>query len=90
NPDTLTLTVYRLPLNELTPQAQDLEPEINYRYHPRLIAGILCRAYEKTDTETFNPTGGQKYSDIWHRFIEEVKKDNLVTDYVDTSYRVDF
>ncbi|KJU83827.1 hypothetical protein MBAV_003987 [Candidatus Magnetobacterium bavaricum] len=87
--DTLRLTVYRLPINELTPTAQDLEPEVNYRYHPRLIAGILCRAYEKTDTETFNPTGGQKYNDIWHRFIEDVKKDTLVNDYVDTCYRAE-
>ncbi|MBF0316789.1 MAG: hypothetical protein HQL04_01320 [Nitrospirae bacterium] len=87
--DTMRLTVYRLPISELTPNAQDLEPEINYRYHPRLIAGILCRAYEKTDTETFNPAGGQKYADIWHRFIEDVKKDTLVNDYVDTCYRAE-
>ncbi|MBF0337074.1 MAG: hypothetical protein HQL05_04510 [Nitrospirae bacterium] len=87
--DTMRLTVYRLPINDLSPTAQEAEPELNYRYHPKLIAGIICRAYEKTDTETFNPTGGQKYADIWNRFIEEVKKDTLVADYADTCYRIE-
>ncbi|MBF0345270.1 MAG: hypothetical protein HQL06_13705 [Nitrospirae bacterium] len=87
--DTLRLTVYRLPLNELSPSTQDAEPEINYRHHSKLIHGILCRAYEKSDSETFNPNGSQKYADIWHRYIEEVKKDTLVAGYIDNCYRAE-
>lgn len=47
--DTLRLQVYRLPLVSLT---DDLEPEIAFRLHIRLVDWMEFRAYSKKDSET--------------------------------------
>lgn len=50
--DVLYLAVKRLPKCEMS-GAED-EPEIHPRHHIHLLDGMLARAYQKRDTETYN------------------------------------
>lgn len=50
--DTLRLHVFRLPLALL--DDDDLEPEIAYRLHIRLVDWMEHRAYSKKDAETYD------------------------------------
>lgn len=50
---TLRLTVVRLPLREME-SASD-EPEILARHHRKLVYWMMKLAYEKQDSETFDP-----------------------------------
>lgn len=51
--DTLKLTVYRLPLQDME-ETTDV-PEIRAERHYELLDGMLARAYLKNDAETYNP-----------------------------------
>jgi len=50
--DTLYLSVWRLPLVDMT---IDLSPEINPEYHESLLEWVAFRAYQMRDEETYNP-----------------------------------
>lgn len=57
--DTLLLSVYRYPLNDLSLTSGTLE--IPEEYHFGLVHGICALAYQKQDSETYNPSKGN-----WH------------------------
>lgn len=76
--ETLDLTVYRLPLVELdaTDALNDV-PEINAKYHRKLVLGILAKAYRKKDSETRNDKLEAFYEQVWQANIEKIKIANL-------------
>lgn len=72
--DTINLTVHRLPLVDLdwaTDQAD--EPEIPSTYHDLLYPGILYRAYDKRDVDTYDPQKSAENLTKWLASIEELK-----------------
>jgi hypothetical protein len=81
NDDTLRLTVYRLPLSELSASKTDEAPEVGRRYHRRLIDGVLARAYEKTDAETYDPDRAEKHLELWLKCIEDVRMERVRAEY---------
>jgi hypothetical protein len=81
NDDTLRLTVYRLPLSELSASKTDAQPEVARRFHRRLIDGVLARAYEKTDAETYDPDRAEKHLELWLKSIEDVRTERVRAEY---------
>lgn len=72
--DQINLTVHRLPLVDLdwdTDQA--VEPEILSTYHDLLYPGILYRAYDKRDVDTYDPVKSAEERTKWLASIEELK-----------------
>ena len=74
---TLFLTVYRLPLTQLTADALDAEPEIHFRHHSRLVDGILAQAYNKDDSETLDPEKAARHEKAWLKHIDEMSRARL-------------
>jgi len=74
---TLFLTVYRLPLTQLTADALDAEPEIHFRHHYRLVDGILAQAYNKDDSETLDPEKAARHEKAWLKHIDEMSRARL-------------
>lgn len=72
--DTIDLTVYRLPLNQMSVDAPDASPEIHFRHHPRLYNGIMCRAYLKDDTECLDPKKAETHLALWKLDMMEIAK----------------
>ncbi len=76
--DTLWLSVDRLPLNQLTLAAWETQsPEINFDYHTKLIDGILREAYEKNDSETYDPQAATKHRGLFQLHVAMAKKEKL-------------
>lgn len=75
NADTLLLSVYRLPLEDMTDDADT--PEINSKHHYRLLDWVLFRAYSKPDKDTEDLARAQKHE---MEFIKSfgVRQDNNV------------
>ncbi|KWT91829.1 hypothetical protein [Candidatus Magnetominusculus xianensis] len=76
--DTINLTVYRLPLSEMSTSTPGAEPEIPRRYSRTLINGILALAYEKSGSETLNTESAKTYRELWQKGIDEIKREALV------------
>lgn len=53
--DVLALECYRLPLEPLSLDDQDGEPEIHRAHHEHLIQWVLHKAFSIPDTEVFDP-----------------------------------
>ena len=63
--DTLSLTVYRLPV---APMAADTdEPEIHAKYHYRLLDWALRCAYLKNDSETLDKSKAADYQALFEQ-----------------------
>lgn len=73
----LTMTVYRLPLVQFTTENLETEPEIHFRYHYRLVDGILAQAYSKDDSETLDPEKSARHERAWLKHIEEMSRGRL-------------
>jgi hypothetical protein len=74
---TLSMTVYRLPLVQLTTENIDTEPEIHFRHHYRLVDGILAQAYSKDDSEALDPEKATRHERAWLKHIEEMSRARL-------------
>lgn len=75
--DTAYLTVYRLPLVDLSISSLSTIPEINSLYHADLIPGILKYCFEKNDEETFRPNLALKFEAQFARVIEVISQELL-------------
>jgi hypothetical protein len=65
---TATLRIYRTPLEPLSVDADQSEPEIRSVYHPRLKNWVYRCAYLKDDAETFDRN---KANDFEARFVAD-------------------
>jgi hypothetical protein len=74
---TLYLTVYRLPLTQFTAANLNLEPEIHFRHHHRLVDGILAQAYNKEDSETLDPEKAARHLKAWTTHIDEMSRGRI-------------
>ena len=72
--DTIDLTVYRLPLVQMSAATPAPTLELNFQMHPRLFNGILCRAYLKEDTETLDPEKAAKHLVLWKVDMDEMAR----------------
>lgn len=73
--DTLKLTVFRLPLSPITMAdvASDIEVPLEYQGH--LYKGMYMLAYDKHDSDTYDPKMRDRYSYEWEIFKDRVKRD---------------
>lgn len=58
---TVKLTVYRLPLVDMTADNDAAVPEIHRLHHPRLLDWVYRCALLKNDSETINPVKAAEY-----------------------------
>jgi hypothetical protein len=72
--DTIDLTVYRLPSAQMSVSALTASPEIHFKNHPRLINGILSRAYLKEDSETLDPQKAATHLVLWTKDMDEMAR----------------
>ncbi|MBF0555672.1 MAG: hypothetical protein HQK96_14170 [Nitrospirae bacterium] len=75
--DTVSLSVYRLPLAEMSTAFPNAEPELPRRYNRTLINGILALAYEKSGSDTFNHDSAKIYRDLWQKGLDEIRRESL-------------
>ncbi|MBF0487795.1 MAG: helix-turn-helix domain-containing protein [Nitrospirae bacterium] len=52
-----------------------LTPEINERHHYCLIDGVVSRAYQKNDVDTFDPNFYQLTLGKWKEYVEKIKQE---------------
>lgn len=71
--DTLGLIVYRLPLETLTNESEELEV-IDTDHQEGLLLYMQYLAYLKQDTETYNPKRSAAAKVEWKAFTAEVKQ----------------
>jgi hypothetical protein len=64
--EELALTVYRLPLEQLSEDIESGEPEISAKYHMRLLPWVYRCAYLKTDADTFDKGAADRYEAIFN------------------------
>lgn len=62
--DTIQLSVFRLPLNDITETGQELE--IPEKYHPDLVFWMAHLAYQKQDAETFDRVKADRFEDVFN------------------------
>jgi hypothetical protein len=75
--DTIDLTVYRLPLVQMSMASPGASPEIHFKFHGRLFNGILCRAYLKEDSETLDPQKATTHTALWVKDMGEIGKSRI-------------
>ncbi|MBF0516398.1 MAG: hypothetical protein HQK97_04640 [Nitrospirae bacterium] len=80
----LALTVFRIPLIPMTMKEPDRQPEINSRHHYSLIDGLVARAYQTNDSDTFEPNFYQLHAAKWRDYIEKIKQEMLRTRRTET------
>lgn len=83
--DILKLTVVRLPLEHLSVDDMDVEPEITEKYHDELYEGILSYAYSKQDADTFDARKSATAKALWMQKIQEIANDIAIENSVDTN-----
>jgi len=81
--DTANLTVVRLPLSDMVKLSD--APEINARFHDRLVDWMIYRAYEEDDSETIDP---QRAAKALARFEQEFGHKSSAIDetYIQNEY----
>jgi hypothetical protein len=75
--DTIDLTVYRLPINQMTLDTSTASPEIHFKHHLRLLNGMLARAYLKEDSETLDPQKAERHGQLWRLDMNEIGKSRI-------------
>lgn len=73
---TANLSVVRRPLVSLTTSSLTSSPEIPAGFHKYLKNGILALAYQKQDTECYDPAKAQKYMDMFEMDIKQAFRKN--------------
>lgn len=58
--DSLKMSVYRLPLAQVTSATLSSSPEVRAMWHMGFVYGIMAEAYSKQDTETYDPDSKAK------------------------------
>lgn len=76
--DVLKLVVRRLPLADLSLDA-DI-PEIRIHYHDYFINGVLEQMYMKQDVETFDLAKAEMYKAAFLKNIDEIKQQESLLD----------
>ena len=79
--DTLYMYVVRYPLVPLSLVSDTLSPEIDSKYHMRLIDGILASAYTKQDSETLDLIKSQLHDRKWIKDIDDIQMVEAQTEY---------
>lgn len=59
--DTVSLSVYRMPLARLTSDEPDADLDFREEYHEDLIPWMLHLAFRKQDSEIYNPNLAEEY-----------------------------
>lgn len=75
-PDTMMLSVRRLPLVDLI--NDDDEPEFREHYHDFMINGILAQMYSKQDTQTYDKARYEQFEADFMRDIDEIKQSEII------------
>ncbi|MBF0456724.1 MAG: hypothetical protein HQK99_02395 [Nitrospirae bacterium] len=73
----LALTVFRIPLIPMTKDYPDRQPEVNGRHHYSLIDGLVARAYQTIDPDTYDPAFYQLHLTKWRDYVERIKQEML-------------
>ena len=74
----LYLSVLRLPLTQMSLTTTPIpSPEIHFRHHPRLLNGMMCRAYLKEDSQTLDPQKAAEHLTLWRADINEMAKGRI-------------
>ena len=68
--ETLRLSVTRLPVSELV--AAGDEPDIPRQHHRKLFNGVLGLAYDKQDSELYNPAKAKGHRDRWENDLSTI------------------
>lgn len=68
--DSIKMSVYRLPLTEVSLANLTSSPEVRSMWHRGFVHGILAEAYTKQDTETYDPESHQKALDAFEDVIQ--------------------
>ena len=72
---TLTCRVWRRPTATLDDGTDT--PEIPTHLHKYIVEGVVYRAYDKHDSQTYNPKKAQEFLGYWQKNIEEIKRHYL-------------
>ncbi len=86
--DTLHLSVYRMPLNDITLNDKTVTPEIAFHYHYVLVNGILARAFAKPDLHTYDENKAKVYKNIWLETLENIKREKARAGYSESTFTV--
>lgn len=68
--ETLRLSTARLPISELV--AEGNEPDIPRQYHRKLFNGVLGLAYDKQDSELYNPAKAKGHRERWDNDLSTI------------------
>lgn len=71
--DTLQLTVYRLPLNDINANGQALE--IDEIHHVSLLDWVKARAYQKQDSDTFDRGKATEFENRFRMYCEQARQE---------------
>lgn len=69
--DTINLIVFRLPMDDITADGQDLE--IHRQHHVHLLHWMKHRAYSKHDSETFNKGKAEEFGAAAMQYFEKAR-----------------
>ncbi|KWT73776.1 hypothetical protein [Candidatus Magnetominusculus xianensis] len=86
----LNLSVFRMPLKRISKDAEypNMEPEINPRHHYSLIDGIVSRAYQTNDSQTFDFNFYQLHLSKWRDYCQKIKQEANRTRQTETSVSI--
>jgi hypothetical protein len=74
----LYLSVLRLPLTQMSLTTTPVPSlEIPFRHHPRLLNGMMSRAYLKEDSQTLDPQKAAEHLTLWRADINEMAKGRI-------------
>jgi hypothetical protein len=79
--ETVSLIVYRYPLESITADSQPDEFEIEEQHHIHLLDGMKSRAYGKQDAETFDKGKSEEYEASFLRYCENVKHERELSEH---------
>jgi hypothetical protein len=72
--DSVLMSVFRYPLQDMTWDSESSYPELPREFHFELIDGICARAYEKNDSEVYDPKKADRHRVLSMNLIEKIKK----------------
>ena len=75
--DTLNLVVYRLPLTIVSMAVAADELEIPAEYHGKLFVGMYKQAYDKHDSDTYDPRMRDRYFLEWEAIKDKINRQRM-------------
>lgn len=79
--ETVSLIVYRYPLDPITADSQPEAFELEEQHHIHLLDGMKARAYGKQDAETFDKGRSEEYEAKFLRYCENVKHERELSEH---------